>query len=397
MQFRVKAFAKPQGIVEAVLEAPSEADAVRQAEVQGLKILSIAPSRRLPSFSLRPESRNFPLVLFSQELGTLLRAGLPLIDGLESLAEKEEGGANRRVLGDLVRSLYEGKSFSQALTAFPSIFPELYVALIQSSERTGDLGDALSRYVAYRAQVDLVRKKIVSASIYPVLLLAVGGAVLLFLVGYVVPRFSQVYQDLGDNLPWLSQLLIVWGRFLQAHQTEAALLLGGTIAAGVLLVRDRRVRLWAGKVVERLPAIRQRVFLYQLARFYRSLGMLLRGGIAIMPSIGMVRGLLGEGMRDRLDAAARRIREGQAVSQAMEAHGLTTPVALRMLRAGEKSGNLGEMMERTADFYDEEMARWVDWFIKLFEPLLMAVIGVVIGGVVVLMYIPIFELASSIQ
>lgn len=396
MQFKIKGFRKPQGIVEALFEAPSATDATRLAEVQGLRIISVTPLRRLPSFTRR-EQGTFPLVLFSQELNTLLRAGLSLIDALESLAEKEDSPASRRVLEDVTRYLYEGKSLSQALSNFPSVFPDLYVALIQASERTGELADALGRYVAYRNQVDLVRKKIVSASIYPVLLLAVGTLVMLFLLGYVVPSFSQVFDDMGDRLPWLSQMLLVWGRFLQAHQGLMLGIAAGVIAAIALLARDAAFRARIGRLVESVPAIRQRMFLYQLARFYRSLGMLLRGGIPIMSSIGMVRGLLGLSMRDKLDAVARKIREGHPFSDSMEAHRLTTPVALRMLRAGEKSGNLGEMMERTADFYDEEMTRWVDWFIKLFEPVLMTLIGVMIGLVVILMYIPIFELARSIQ
>jgi general secretion pathway protein F len=136
---------------------------------------------------------------------------------------------------------------------------------------------------------------------------------------------------------------------------------------------------------------------YQLTRFYRTLGMLLTGGISVVPALGMVAGLLDPDLRARLDTATRMVREGRSMSVAMESAGLTTSVALRLLRVGERSGQMGEMMERIATFHDEEMARWVDWFTKTFEPLLMAIIGVVIGGIVVLMYLPIFELAGSVQ
>jgi general secretion pathway protein F len=139
------------------------------------------------------------------------------------------------------------------------------------------------------------------------------------------------------------------------------------------------------------------VRVYQLARFYRTLGMLLRGGIAIMPSLAMTTGLLQGHLRGQLAEAAGKIREGMPISQAMEGCGLTTPVSSRMLRVGEQTGQMGEMMERIARFYDEEIARWVDWFIRLFEPLLMLLIGAVIGLIVVLMYFPIFELAGGLQ
>jgi general secretion pathway protein F len=125
--------------------------------------------------------------------------------------------------------------------------------------------------------------------------------------------------------------------------------------------------------------------------------MLLRGGLALVPALNMVSGLLQPALRARLDEASRRIREGRQMSAAMEGHGLTTPVALRMLRVGERTGRMGEMMERIARFYDEEQARWIDWFTRLFEPVLMAFIGLFIGAIVLLMYMPIFGLAGSVQ
>jgi general secretion pathway protein F len=396
MRYQVKALRAGAGVVALMIEAASQDEARRQAESQGLRVLALQAE---PRWSLRGWRRReaFPLVLFSQELTTLLNAGLALIDALESLAEKEADAQARKLLAGLVRLLYEGKSLSQALAQFPSVFPALYVALVQSSEKTGAVGDALGRYVAYRSRMDEVRQKIISASVYPVLLFIVGCGVLLFLVGYVVPRFSLVFEGLGSNLPWLSQVLLHSGLFLHSHQAEV---LGGAALAlllAVALLRQEGVRRALGRQVERLPAIRERIQVYELARFYRSLGILLQGGIPILTAIGMVRGLLGAASRTRLDQAAARIREGQALSRALEDHGLATPVSLRMLRAGEQSGNLGEMMERTADFHDEETSRWIEWFVRLFEPLLMTFIGLIIGVIVILMYIPIFELASSIQ
>jgi general secretion pathway protein F len=157
------------------------------------------------------------------------------------------------------------------------------------------------------------------------------------------------------------------------------------------------VRQALGRAIAALPGVRERIFLYQVTRLYRSLGILLQSGIPILQAIGMARGLLGARMAALLDEAAQRVREGQPLSHALEANQLSTPVALRMLHAGEQAGNLGAMMERTADFYDEEMSRWIEWFVRLFEPLLMVFVGAVIGVVVILMYIPIFELAGSVK
>ena len=398
MQYRIKAVDGGRGIVQLTLDAGT-ADAARQlAEHQGLRVIGIAAVRRLPGLAMSLTRRSgFPLVLFSQELGTLINAGLSLISALESLAEKEQDASTRKLLTELVRLLYEGKSFSAALAQFPATFPELYVALIQSSERTGAIGNGLARYVAYRTRIDLLTQKIVSASVYPVLLLLVGMGVLLFLVGYVVPRFSAVFGDMGTRLPWLSRVLLQVGKLINAHAGTLALAAALLVAAAAALLQMTAVRKALGHALAALPGIRERVFLYQITRIYRSLGILLQSGIPIVTAIGMARALVGARMASLLDAAAQRVREGQPLSQALEAHQLSTPVALRMLHAGEQAGNLGAMMERTADFYDEEMGRWIEWFVRLFEPLLMVFVGAVIGVVVILMDLPIFELAGSIR
>jgi len=152
-----------------------------------------------------------------------------------------------------------------------------------------------------------------------------------------------------------------------------------------------------GTKLWQIPAIGTRMRLYQLARFYRTLGMLLRGGTPVVSAIDMASDLLAPALKPSLARAREAIREGRTISEAMSLHGLTTPVALRMLRVGERSGRMDEMMDCIAVFLDEEIARWVDWFTRLFEPLLMAFIGIVIGVIVVLMYLPVFELAGSIQ
>lgn len=396
MRYQLKALGS-QGVVQLQVEAEDLEQARRQAEDQGLRVLSARsmglglrdlPWRRAPAFDL---------VLFSQELTTLLNAGLPLIDALESLAEKSPAGSARKTLEQLVRQLYEGRSLSQALAQQPRVFPTLYVALVQSSERTGALGDALTRYIGYRQRLDLVRQKLVGASVYPLLLLLVGGGVVLFLLGYVVPRFSLVFEGMGTELPWLSRVLMQIGLFLHAQQVPLGL---GTLGGITLLVTLRRhpaVRRWASRQLRRVPALHQRLVMYELARFYRSLGILLQGGIPILTALGMAQGLLGSAAAEGLEQASRRVAEGLPLSDALEAGQLVTPVSLRLLRAGEQSGNLGEMLERCADFHDQEIGRWVEWFVKLFEPLLMTFIGLLIGLIVILMYMPIFELASSIH
>jgi len=407
MRFDIKAVRNGAGGVAALsLEAASETDATQQARQLGYTVLTV--HRRLSGlfsaeglrglFGALPfAGSGFHLLLFTQELLALLEAGLPLVESMETLAEKEHRADARKVLERIILALYEGQTLSAALQQQPEHFPPLYVATVRASERTGDLDRALGRYVAYQAQMEQIRKKIVSASIYPVLLMVVGALVMLFLLGYVVPRFSVVYEGLGQNLPFFSSVLLAWGKLLQANAWAVAL---GGVALFVAAVWGlTRPGVWQaiGTRLWRLPAVGERMRIYQLARFYRTVGMLLGGGIPIVNALDMVSGLLQPTLREQLRQAAGDIGEGLSISQSMERHGLTTPVALRMLRVGEGTGRMGDMMERIATFYEEEMARWVEWFTRLFEPLLMAVIGLVIGAIVVMMYLPIFELAGSIR
>jgi general secretion pathway protein F len=171
--------------------------------------------------------------------------------------------------------------------------------------------------------------------------------------------------------------------------------LAALIAAAAYSVNIFRSRV--GNLLWKIPAIGERLQVYQLARFYRTIGMLLRGGMPLVAALDLGAEQLHPLLRGRLAAAAQAIREGRGVAQSMDANGLATPVALRMLAVGEKGGNMGEMLEQIAAFHDEELSRWVDWFTRMFEPILMALIGLIIGVIVILMYMPIFELAGGFQ
>lgn len=378
------------------LEAANEKAAALAAKAQGYTVFSVASAERNTTLSwLRGE--RFPLMLFSQELLALLEAGLNLMEAMEALSEKEQRPQVRDTLRATLRLLNEGQPLSQAMEASPEAFPPLYVAALRASEKTGGMPEALQRYIAYQSQVEEVKKKVISASIYPVMLIIVGGLVVMFLMGFVVPRFAHIYEDMNGDMPFMSQLLLALGGFIETHGMQLLLAGVGLVVAGGYLLSLRSVRAAMMQWLWRLPTIGERMRIYQLSRFYRSLGMLLIAGIPILSALGMVSGLLAPALRERMLLASEQIRQGQTISTAMEANELSTPVALRMLRVGERSGMMGEMMGRIAAFYDEETARWVDWFTKLFEPLLMLVIGFVIGFVVLMLYMPIFDLAGSIQ
>ena len=397
MRYQVKAVKPGAGdVVSLLLDARDLRDANEQAQAQGYLVVGVRPASAV-ALPQGLGTARFPLVLFTQELLALLRSGISLLEAIETLAEKESRPATSGVLVGLAQRLKQGQSFSSALQGFPQTFPDLFVATVRASERTGDLPEALARYVAYQTQLDGVKKHLVSASIYPAILIIVGGLVCMFLLGYVVPRFSRIYEDIGGNLPWLTRLLMAWGGFVERRGLLLLGLVCAVIVGLVVWLRQPSARRWLSRLFARIPAVGARARVYQLTRLYRTVGMLLGGGTPVTQALAMVSGLLDQELQQRLAQAARSIREGQPISHSLDSQGLTTPVALRMLRVGERTGQIGEMMERIATFHEEELARWVERFTRVFEPVLMAVIGVVIGGIVVLMYFPIFELAGSMH
>jgi general secretion pathway protein F len=395
MQFAVRTLASDMSIASVVVDALDEADARRQVESRGLVVSAIEPAGG--AGLVRQRGGRLSLVLFSQELLALLSAGLGIVESLEALLEKEANPGSRRVLERLLGGLREGKRFSSVLAAQPDLFPPLYAGIVRAAEGTSDLPRALGRYIQYQQRVDAVRAKVVSASIYPAILLCVGGAVSAFLVGYVVPRFAEVYQGAGRSLPWMSQVMLDWGQFAARHGGALAAA-AGLVAAGIALALRRLLRSGGiARMLGRLPAIGERVRIYELSRLYLTLGMLAEGGITIVVAIETVGPMVSPSVRQALGAAAAMIRDGRPLSESFEANGLTTPISLRMLRVGERTGEMGPMLTQSAAFYDGEISRWIDRFTRTFEPLLMAAIGLVVGAIVILLYMPIFDLAGNMS
>jgi len=395
MRFEITAWQHPTGPMTIKLEAATREEAIGAARQQGLDVIAVRRHGRWPILQRR--ARGLDLLLFSQQLQSLLGAGLSLIEALAALARNEAAAERSQRIAAIIVHLREGKSFSQALREFPGTFPPLFLALAAASEQTGDLGSALARFIAYRQQMDILRKRVVTASIYPALLLGVGGLIVLFLMLYVVPRFARIYDDFGHDLPFMSRLLMAWGDLIQAHglQFLPAIVLG--VVAFVFQMRRKGGWRRLLEIAMTIGPVRKRVQAYTLARFYRTMGLLEQGGIPLVSALGLAGELLSQDMRLGLYGVLHDLRAGAAFSETMERHGLAPPVASELLKVGEKAGDIGAKMIRIADFYDEDMARWIAWFIPLFEPLLMLTIGLFIAFIVVLLYLPIFELAGSIQ
>ncbi len=385
------------------IEASNSEEACRHLAARDFRPLSVkaADKPAWQQWIARSSKASFDLPLFSQELLALLEAGLTLTESLDALYEKERRPAVSKVLAVLRGQLGEGQRFAAALATQPEIFPPLYCGLMRAAERTASLDNSLARYIEYRSRVDQVRRHVTQAMIYPAILCGVGLLVSLFLLGYVVPSFSSVYQSSGRDIPLASQLLLQWGRFV----ADNARILGGiglsALLALIWIIRQPQTRKALSTAfssfLRRLPQIGERLQTFELARLYLALGTLLEGGLPILLALELCDGLVSAKTQRALHQAARRIAEGQPASTAFDEAGLCTPVALRLMRVGERTGQQGDMLARAARFHDGEIERFIARFTRSFEPLLMAVIGIVIGGIVVLLYMPIFDLAGSFQ
>ncbi len=397
MLFELKAVSGTGKVTMLRIDAPAEADARREAQLRGLSVFLARPLRGGSGKRFGAAAARLNVYSFAQELLTLLRAGLSLVSALETIVEKEGGAGARTVVESLLLRLRQGGRLSEALEQAGAVFPQILVAGVRASERTGSLEEALQRYCDYAGRLDEARKKIIAAMIYPTLLLVVGMLVTAFLIGFVVPKFATVYRESGGDMPWASAVLFEAGRLIGAHPFECA---GAVLALvlGVVAAFSRAaVRAWFGQRIRALPGVGQHIRVYELARLYRTLAMLLRGGTPIVPALSLAASMLSGALRDQLAQASRQIAQGEPISRALESNALTTAVGNRMLGVGERGGGMADMLARIADYHDEETTRWVEWASRLFEPLMMALLGLVIGGIVVLLYMPIFDLAGSVK
>jgi general secretion pathway protein F len=379
-------------VVTSQFDASSVEDANERLSKQGLKPLKIETKS-----SFQFKSHKFALQLFLYELRALLQAGLSLIESLETLVERQHSPQDREVLEQLVNAMYRGESFSQALKNAPHVFNDLLRAIVAASEQTGEMVDGLSRYLRYDEQLDLVRNKIISASVYPVALLIVGALVATFLLFYLVPRFSMLYESLSTDLPWGSRLLLQWGKFIAVHPFWMMIAVGAALLLLVALLQNQSNRQKIVSALQRLPGIKPHVRLIQLSRFYRALGLLLYGGIPVTQALKLTKTLLPLHMQVLLSQTETDIAKGMSLSDSLTKQDLTTAVSTRLIRAGEQNGEVAAMLDHTANFHETEVSRWIDRVTRLLEPALMLSIGLIIGTIVVLLYLPIFDLASNLR
>jgi general secretion pathway protein F len=339
--------------------------------------------------------RQTDILIFLEQLRDLLVAGLSLIEALQAVRSGAPSSIQARA-AFIVERLREGQAFSTALLAEGS-FPLVLVALVRTSELTSSLPQALSGFLDHERRARELRHRVVSLATYPLMVIAVGVSVFAFLAFYVMPRFAVIFQGMTGSLPWSARAMLAWSTWLAAHRLGSLIgvALGiGSIAAAVIMPTARA---WTLQWLLDFAPLRTRLRTYFLARWYRATGMLLQGGIPLPEALSLSQVVLPVALRPGGAAVERAIRDGHSPAEAHRRGSMTTPVSEQLLRAGERTGDLGGVLTRIADFHEAEVTRQLERAMRTLEPVVMTLIGIGVGVVVVLMYLPIFELASAVQ
>jgi type IV pilus assembly protein PilC len=399
MEFRCR-LASPNGeIVEGVYVAESEARLRHELEEKGLFVLSLQPKHAIAGVSLHlPQRRKIntrEFLVFNQELATLLKAGMPLVQSLDLLKRRVETPIFRRVLDDVHERVRSGTALSDAFASQGDLFPRVYTASLLAGERSGNLDAVLRRYVEYTKIIQTVKNKTISALVYPVILITLALVLVSIIVLKVVPAFSDFYSTFGADLPLITKVIVRISEFIRSQFLFVVLAIGIGSATVLGWVRQPGQQARFDHLILGVPMLGQVARKFATSQMARTLATLLGGGLPLVNALDIAARSVGnQYMAKQLDVVSARVREGESFAQALEARKTFPEVAVKMAEVGESTGALQDMLNTVADFYDEEISTTMDRFVTLVEPVLLVFMGLVIAGLLLALYMPLFQLSS---
>ncbi|MCP8899367.1 type II secretion system F family protein [Gilvimarinus xylanilyticus] len=382
-EFSYKAAKRDGSLAQGVVDAPTEAIAATRIRSQGLVVISVESAAKQGSGGKKAFGKN-QVLSFTSELAVLLRAGLPIDRALKVLIDMAATSAARQVYEDILATVKGGKGFSVALAEKPELFDEFYVSMIRSGEASGNLAAVLGRLAAQLENAKQVRSSVVSALIYPAILAVVSVLSVLVMLGFVVPQFEALFADMGESLPLVTELVIAGGEAIKNNGIYLVLLAGLAVYFVRRWLRNPQGKTWLDTKLLKLPVFGSVVVKYQVARFARTLGTLLESGVSVLQAINIsVETVSNTVVRESLEGLAPAVKGGGRVSQALQDSGDFSPMVVQMVRVGEESGQLGDMMLELARVYDDEVSAGIKRSLTLLEPLLILGMGGMIGFIIV--------------
>jgi general secretion pathway protein F len=373
---------------------------LRDRQLIPLQIQEVREAERKSSLrTSRRGMRSADLALFTRQLATLVRSGTPLEESLGTISRQTHKKSVQRIVLGVRSRIVEGHTLADSLSQFPGVFPGLYRATVAAGEQAGHLDDVLERLADYTEEHQAIQQKITTAMVYPILLTLVSIAVVAGLLGYVVPQVVQIFDNLDKELPTLTKVMIALSDIVK---TAGPYIAAGLVAVVILFMqlyrRQPRVRYSTDRFMLRLPFFGELIQGKHAAAFSRTLSILSGSGVPILTALKHAAEVVGNvPMREAIDTAAERVREGASISGSLQKSGLFPPMTLHLIASGEASGNLERMLERAATQQERETANRLSTMVTLFEPILILVMGAVVLVIVLAILLPIFDLNQLVQ
>jgi len=388
------------GVAEESIISATRAAARLEFERRGAHVFEI--KERSGSFSgwkrRRRKVKMAAFLVFNQELVALLKAGLPILRSIELLLERQQNPVWREVLTDVRDRITSGASLSEAFAAQGDLFPRLYATSLKAGEKAGELEPVLRRYLKYQKTIVALQRKVVSTLIYPALLIAVSTGLIAILMTFVIPRFTEFFAEFGSDLPLLTRLVVGLATAIRSH---LGWIVGGIAVAAFALrsfARTDRGKIFIDKQLLKIPFAGGIFRRFSISQFTRSLATLLSGGTPLVPSLETASEAIGNRyVSQKIAGTVPRVREGGELHRALEDTGMMTNLTIEMVKVGESSGALEEMLNSASEFYDEEIDALLARVISFVEPAVLIVMGIVIATILLAVYLPLFTILSTMK
>ena len=390
----------PSGeVVERTFRAVDERSLKAEVEQQGLYLLSFRGGLRLSSVRLRPRRVKPALLLvFSQELAALLKAGLPLFQSLDVMLDRQRDPQFRQSLAAVREKVKSGVALSDAIRQEGGLYPPIFAASLVAGERSGNLDAVLRRFAGHLRLNETLKKKAISASVYPMVLLVMMVVLVSILLVYVIPQFSSFYQGLNVELPLPTRVLLAVSGKLHENVLWLLMGLGSAVAGFVYWYRREGTGVVIDGALLRVPYLGHLMRMYATSQLMRTLSTLLAGGLPLLNALEVASQSVGNrAMGLAIGGATGRLREGVSLTAALESTQMLEALPLEMVKVGEQTGALGEMLNSIAEFYDEELDTNIATVLSLVEPVLLVVMAVIVAGMLLAFYLPMFQAISAVQ
>lgn len=388
----------PEGdVVERHVRAASLRAAREEMTRQGLHVFdakrgAVTFRDFVPRFGRVISTEHF--LLFNQELLALVRAGLPIVQSFDIMLERQKNQRFREVLADIREKLTSGVALSDAFASYGDMFPAIYSTSIRAGERSGDLEGVLRRFLRYQKLIVALRKRVVGAMVYPAILMLLSGTMIFVMLTFVIPKFAEFFTGFGAELPWFTTLMINVATFLRRN---VLLVIGGTVLAAILFNRwvSTSGRLLWDRFKLRIPLVGGVLHRFAILQFTQSLGTLLSGGTPMVPSIEIAsQSVTNQLMASKISGIVQNVREGEPLWRSLDETGVISDLAVEMIKVGESTGALTEMLANVSEFYDEEIEARLSRLVAAIEPVILVIMGGVIAVLLYAFYLPLFRLSQ---